>query len=294
VEAVSAVPHERGHAVNNDARRGRIGVPWLLVTLVAVAVGLVADTPRSSPSGGPARTTTALRAAARVAPPDARLVFADDFAGPGLDAQKWITCYPWANPSGCNNKSSSELEWYQPSGVSVSASALHLTARRQQVMGDKRYDFTSGMVATAGRFQFTYGYVEFRARVPSGQGLWSTLWLLPADQSWPPEIDVAEVLGGDPTVAALTYHPPHGHAPQRRISTADLSAGWHVFAVDWRPGSISWFMDGQPNFRVTSDVPRQPMYLLADLAIGGAQAPNNATLLPASLDLDFVRVWQPG
>jgi beta-glucanase (GH16 family) len=228
-------------------------------------------------------------------PADRKLVFSATFAGSELDGAQWTTCYPWANQSGCTNASNGELQWYQPSGVSVSGGALHLTARREDVVGgDKRYEFTSGMVTTAKAFTFTYGYVAFRARLPRGPGLWPALWLLPSNESWPPEIDVIELFGGHPTRAALTYHPPKGAQRQQHVTTPDLSVGWHDFAIDWRPGSIQWWIDGVPRFRVSGDVPSQPMYLLMDLAVSGTQPPSRSTRFPASLDVQYVRVWQPG
>jgi beta-glucanase (GH16 family) len=235
-------------------------------------------------------------AAATFSPPaDSKLVFSAQFVGSNLEGAGWTTCYPWSNPSGCTNASNGELEWYQPSAVTVSGGALHLTARRQDAVGaGKRYRFTSGMVSTFKTFSFTFGYVEFRARLPRGPGLWSALWLLPRSESWPPEIDVIELFGGNPTRAALTYHPPKGPQRQQHVTTPNLSVGWHDFAIDWRPGSIQWWIDGVPRFRVSGNTPSQPMYILMDLAISGAQPPDRSTQFPASLDVQYVRVWQPG
>jgi beta-glucanase (GH16 family) len=266
----------------------------LVAALLVVGAAVVAsDSPGYAGRNAAISVRLAHPAPSSAVPTGARLVFSDDFSGGSLDAAKWITCYPWAAPSGCTNTSTLEREWYVPWGVSVSNGALHLTARREQVIGQrKRYDFTSGMVATAGVFDFTYGHVEFRARVPGGRGLWSALWLLPADQSWPPEVDAVEVLGDDTTSAALTYHPKHGRARQRQVRAADLSIGWHDFTLDWQPGSLRWSVDGIPGFEFTGDVPSQPMYLLADLAISGSHMPDAATPFPTSLDIDYIRVWQ--
>jgi beta-glucanase (GH16 family) len=228
-------------------------------------------------------------------PAGAHLVFSDEFSGTRLDPAKWSTCYPWARGPGCTNPSTSELEWYEPLGASVSGGMLHLTATRRDVLVHGHiYGYESGMVASAGTFQFTYGYVEFQARVPQGRGLWPALWLLPADETWPPEVDVLEVQGAQPGVAILTYHPASGRPEQRLVRIPDLSAGWHVFAIDWRPGSIVWYLDGSAEFQVTRAVASEPMYLLMDLAVSGTQPPTNATRFPASLDVDYVRVWQPG
>ena len=78
-----------------------------------------------------------------------------------------------------------------------------------------------------------------------------------------------EVQGADPSVAALTYHPIHRRQEQRQVHTTNLSEGWHVFAIDWTPDSIVWYVDGRAAFEVTGDVPSQPMYLVMDLAVSG-------------------------
>ena len=266
-------------------------VAMTLAVVVLAAVTVASDAPGYA---GELLLSPGVPATSTAPPHGARLIFSDDFHGSTLDS-RWITCYPWAKPGGCTNPATGELEWYDPGGVSVSDGALHLTARRRVVTEDgHRYAFTSGMVATAGTFHFTYGYVQFRAHVPSGTGLWPALWLLPSSESWPPEIDVLEVQGADPSVAALTYHPIHRRQEQRQVHTTNLSEGWHVFAIDWTPDSIVWYVDGRAAFEVTGDVPSQPMYLVMDLAVSGLQPPNASTTFPASLDVNDVRVWQPG
>jgi beta-glucanase (GH16 family) len=77
------------------------------------------------------------------------------------------------------------------------------------------------------------------------------------------------------------------------VRTADLSVGWHTVVLDWAPGRLEWSIDGVTHHVVTgSEVPRQPMYLVANLAVGGpAGAPTASTRFPASFLVDSVRVW---
>jgi beta-glucanase (GH16 family) len=149
-------------------------------------------------------------------------------------------------------------------------------------------------VTSAGRFAFTYGYVEFRARMPAGRGLWPGLWLLPASGGPKPEIDVMEAKGENPQQVHFTYHPPTGHLTKKVVVTGDLSTAMHTFALDWRPGSLTWLLDGQPQFQVTANVPSQPMYLIANLAVGGGfpEPPDASTPSAASFQVDDVQVWR--
>jgi beta-glucanase (GH16 family) len=84
-------------------------------------------------------------------------------------------------------------------------------------------------------------------------------------------------------------------APGRHWRDKRLTSGWHTFAVDWRPGRLVWLIDGRPRWMVTGPhVPRERMYLVANLAVGGGNAgrPSGSTRFPSSFDIDYVRVWK--
>ena len=216
------------------------------------------------------------------------LIFDDEFSGASLPST-WENCY-WYSLNGCGN--GNEMEWYTPNNISVSGGALHLTAEKQTVNG---HDYTSGMVTSYDHFSFTYGYVEWQAQIPAGQGFWPALWLLPENGSWPPEIDALEVVGAQPDVATGTYHEPDGTSQGHDVVIPGLSSGgWHTFGVDWEPGSITWYIDGKARYSSTTDVTSLPMYLVMNLAVGGTWPgpPNASTPFPSSFNIDYVRVWQ--
>jgi len=227
-------------------------------------------------------------------------VFSDSFTSSSLDRGKWDTCYPWAAESGCTNAGNVELEWYLPKQVSVSDGTLHLTAQKERVRGLDRegsahwFPYRSGMVTTAGHYEFKYGQVEFQARAPKGRGLWPALWLLPADESWPPEIDIMEAHGEDASHVMVSYHRTRSDALQTVVPVDGGIDTWHRYALDWRPDSLTWYIDQRPVFSVRSGAPHQPMYLLANLAMAGdkGHAPDSTTPASASLDIKDVRVWR--
>lgn len=232
-------------------------------------------------------------------------VFHDDFDGDTLDRSVWNTCH-WWDDGGCTIASNDELEWYLPSQVAVSDGALRLTAEEREVTGSdgETYPYASGMVTTGpteqhgeSKFDFTYGRVEARVRTPAGVGLWSAFWLLPSTTESRPEIDVLELLGNDPSEWIFHFHPvdrsreSDGH----RTRGPSLSEGWHDVGVDWEPGRIRWFIDGSLVWTVEGDhVPDEPMYLVANLAVGGQYpgTPTADTEFPATFEIDRVTVWQ--
>jgi len=87
-----------------------------------------------------------------------------------------------------------------------------------------------------------------------------------------------------------------------RVPSGDPADGMHVYAVEWRPQEIRWYIDGRLTWsRDTATTPwlvdafTRPFYLRLNLAVGGTWpgAPDRTTRLPASLDVDWVRVYQP-
>jgi len=237
----------------------------------------------------------------------AKLVFQDEFDGKRLDSRRWHTCSWWATVT-CSIETNAELELYTPNNVSVADGVLKLQARREHAVAwnGRHYDYTSGMVSTGGRsgeiapgFTYRYGYAEARVRIPAGTGLWPAFWTLPANYSWPPEIDAMEILGHEPNVVHMNYHyldDSGAHrSPDSSWTGPDFSAGWHTFGVDWQPNAMVWYIDGVERKRFTNAaaITAQPQYLLLNLAVGGRRnsAPDGSTVFPSDFLVDYVRVW---
>ena len=154
------------------------------------------------------------------------------------------------------------------------------------------YRYVSGLISTQPSFSQTYGYFEMRARLPAGKGLWPAFWLLPRDLSWPPEIDIMESVG-DPSKYYVTLH----SKPETDSGTEiPLSPdAFHTFAVSWDPQSVVWYLDGREvKRRPTPPDMHKPMYLLANLALGGGWAgdPDATTPFPASFSIDYIRAYR--
>lgn len=241
------------------------------------------------------------------------LVFHDEFEGAELDGTRWHTCH-WWDDHGCTIKTNNELQWYRPENVVLRDGHLVLraTERGYRAPDGKDFAYTSGMVSTGQNayrspiphlFADTFFYAEIRARIPTGRGLWPALWLLPAANTHPPEIDIMEVVGQAPRDLNMTVHFLDEAGQRRKLqnhwrSRAPLD-DWHIYAVDWQPGRIIWFVDGQPLATVTAParaIPKEPMYFVANLAVGGDMPgpPGRSTVFPAEFEIDFVRIWKRG
>jgi beta-glucanase (GH16 family) len=158
--------------------------------------------------------------------------------------------------------------------------------------------YTSGVITSWGSFSQRYGVFQVRARLPKGKGLWPAFWLLNQEGGWPPEIDVLEVLGQEPTKLFTAVHTASSgrHVGTGETTTvADMTENFHVYSVDWGPKQVIFYFEGREVWRhPTPPDLHKPMFLIVNLAVGGhwPGPPNRATVLPAHLDVDWVRVWQ--
>lgn len=154
------------------------------------------------------------------------------------------------------------------------------------------YAYGSGLITSQPSFSQKYGYFEMRASLPQGKGLWPAFWLLPIDLSWPPEIDVMESVG-DPSRVYVTSHSKTRQS--KGIEARIAPRGFHTFAVAWDAKDLVWYVDGKEVGRQpTPDDMHKPMFLLANLAIGGgwAGAPDETTRWPAKFRIDYIRAYR--
>ncbi len=216
-------------------------------------------------------------------------VFQDEFDGKELDREKWTTQHGWGRTN------EPELQYYAEDALTTQNGILTMKAEARNI---ENMAYSSGMINSMNSFTFTYGYVEARIKIPAGQGLWPALWLLDAGGS-ADEIDIVEILGHAPEMLYMTLH--YADSDGNESGTSDkhyhgpnFSDDFHTFGLDWQEGNIVWYVDGLEQYRVTENVPGKPMYLIANLAVGGEWpgAPDESTHFPATYEIDYIRVYE--
>jgi hypothetical protein len=231
------------------------------------------------------------------------IVFFDDFMGTSVGSTQWTVM----NREG--DQSNSELQCYQPANVVVEAGNLQITSEVQPIIcNGTNYRYTSGMVQWTS-FNFTYGTVEFRAKMAGGRGPWPTIWMLGANCqatnilsannvppcNWPQpgsdEIDITEVLSSNHSSVNQQIHSDI-YNWGCSVNTADLSQDFHTYQLEWSAGSLVWKIDGTQTCQVTNHVPSTPMFLLINTAIGGAGGSVDDSTLPQTMSVDYVKVTQ--
>lgn len=244
------------------------------------------------------------------------LVWSDEFNGPDgslPDPKKWSIV---EDGTGFGNH---ELEYYTARSSNVHQEKGHLviTARKETYIGRDGVsrDYTSSRIETHGKFQQKYGRIEARIKLPNGQGIWPAFWMLGSDYKsagWPAcgEIDIMENVGFEPSIIHGSLHGPgySGNNPLTGSFTlpngARLSDDFHVFAVEWAPRAIRFYMDDILYETQTIDsIPitkhwafDHPFFILLNVAVGGdwPGSPDRTTTFPVSMLVDYVRVYTLG
>jgi beta-glucanase (GH16 family) len=242
-----------------------------------------------------------------------QLVWSDEFNGSdgsSIDHSKWTI------ETGGEGWGNEELEFYtnRIENVSIREGHLAITARAEKftASGITR-NYTSGRLKTLGHFSQTYGRFEARIKVPSGQGMWPAFWMLGDDidkVGWPAcgEIDIMENIGKEPSIVHGSIHGP-GYvgdtgieAPYTLPGKQRFADDFHVFAIEWDPDSISFFVDQtlyvrrtradlKPGWKWVFD---KPFFLILNLAVGGDWPgnPDSTTVFPRAMLVDYVRVYE--
>ena len=229
------------------------------------------------------------------------LTFHDDFDGTVVDETKWEI----VRRRDCPNQ---ELQYYVPEQAAVAEGRLRLTAIKKELDG-KAYQ--SAMVKS--HFTQSHGRFEARLKLPRTQGMWPAFWLLPRPPEWPHrgEIDIMESKGRDTKWTSSAYHffdkalQKHRYVWQAYVpknaagEPIDLAGGFHVYAAEWKAGEVKFFLDdaAEPYYTITAaDAPisDEPMCVILNLAVGGwfDGEPDETTVLPQTLEVDWVRVWK--
>jgi beta-glucanase (GH16 family) len=270
------------------------------VVLLATVTMLLVDCGRS-------QTTTAPSGSPWI------LVWSDEFSGSNgsaPDSSKWTI------ETGGDGWGNHELEYYtnRPQNTQIQNGSLVITALKETYTGKDGVtrNYTSGRMKTAGKFEQQFGRFEARIKIPYGQGMWPAFWMLGNNSGpvgWPGcgEIDIMENIGKEPAIAHGTIHGPGYSGADGIGSSFSLAKGrfaddYHLYAVEWELNVIRFYVDSNLYAtRTPADLPQgtkwvydHPFFIILNVAVGGdwPGAPDNATVFPQTMLVDYVRVYK--
>ena len=255
------------------------------------------------------------------------LVWSDEFEQDGPVLQdKWnVETIPPNNGSWWNG----ELQFYtdKEDNISVEEGLLKITAKYESYEGK---NYTSARINTQDKFEFTYGRVEMRAKLPNWEGMWPAFWLLGAnidEIGWPNcgELDILEhgdyvkdSTSNDPgLISSAVHYGPQDYSRQttnvpgkiffdtgqeRFIRSEKIIEKpfeeYHTYSMQWAPDKIQFFIDEEMHLEFPMQSQHspfdKPFFLLLNLAVGGHWTDGYVAsgFTEVTYEIDYVRVYQ--
>ena len=230
-----------------------------------------------------------------------KLIWEENFNGKALNEKVWN--YELGN--GCPNIcgwGNNERQVYTKNNHKLSDGKLVVTVKKD---GDT---YTSTRITTAGTKEFKYGYIETRAKLPVGQGIWPAFWMLGSNikqVGWPMagEIDILEYVGKEPDQVFTSLHTKDSHGNTintKKTEIKDIEEGFHTYAINWTEDKIEFFVDDKsvytfaPATKSTEVWPyNQPFYFIINVAVGGnfGGPEVDDKIFPQEFVIDYVRVY---
>jgi Glycosyl hydrolases family 16 len=208
---------------------------------------------------------------------DYHVTFSDNFSNLSLKAHapgaRWITQTPWHGDFG-------DAAFSDPNPAAFKSTPNGLQIIASQAPDGK---WRSGLICSAWEdnnphagFTQEYGYFQMTAKLPSGMGTWPAFWLIGSDKRKSvSEIDVIEYYGGFPRHFHTTEHVwVNGKNQLLRSIVPEVPAGqlsnrFNRFGVLITPKFTSFYLNRKEYWSTpTPPEYRQPMYILANLALG--------------------------
>lgn len=224
------------------------------------------------------------------------LSFFDDFDGAELDESTWMTHYYW----GTSMIQDGQKQAYVNSALTISDSCLYIKPRNTTTKGwyykdgeiiRDKYPASSGMIHSGESFRQKYGTFSIRCKLPKGNNLLPSTWLLDK-QSWPPKLDIFEF---DSNSGFRIFHGaewgleanPYFYQFKNQIFIKGLTNEFHIFTCVWEPNHIKWYIDNRlVAIYCGPGIPQTAMYLVINLALTERDNEYN------NMVIDWVKVWK--
>ena len=233
---------------------------------------------------------------------DRKLLWEENFEGTKLNEKSWNFELGDGCPDLCG-WGNAEKQLYTKKNHTVENGLLTIELRKE----GKKY--TSTRITTKGKKNFKYGYIETRAKLPRGKGVWPAFWMLGKNISkigWPTcgEIDILEYVGKEPNTIFTSLHTKASHGNtinSKKTVINNVEDDFHIYAIDWQKEKIDFYIDNvlvytfQPEEKTTDIWPfKQRFYFILNLAVGGnfGGPEIDDTIFPQKFVIDYIKVYK--
>ena len=230
------------------------------------------------------------------------LVWSDEFNVDGAPNNS-----NWGYDIGAGGWGNGEAQYYtqREDNVIVEDGLLKIIARKESYEGSS---YTSSRLKSQGKYSFTYGKVEVRAKLPASAGTWPAIWMLGANFSsvgWPAcgEIDIMEQKGWEKGKISSSLHNLSSSGNTENVAKTDVpnsTSEFHVYAMNWTAERIEFSVDGDVFYSygpATKNNQNWPytasQFIILNVAMGGdlgGDIPSD--FIENKMEIDYVRVYR--
>ena len=234
-----------------------------------------------------------------------KLVYSDEFEGSGdIDSNRWtreVHEAGWTNEEAQSYTDRIDNSYLEDGKLVIKA--------MKESYGNGQY--TSARLIS--KESFLYGKFDIVAKLPTGEGTWPAIWMMPADNlygEWPKsgEIDIMENVGKDPewihgSLHSEKYNFKNGNQVTKKVSIPTNYSEYHTYSVIWTPEYIEFLVDEVPYLKHSYDEVAEPSRweaypydkhynILLNLAIGGNWGGEiDDSIIPAYFYIDSIKVY---
>ena len=155
---------------------------------------------------------------------------------------------------GWTNGNPFDCGWYEQN-TSFKDGVLNLTIDKDLT---GKYNYSGAEYRTVE--YYGYGYYETSMQAIKNDGVVSSFFTYTGPYDGDPwdEIDI-EILGKDTTKVQFNYY-TNGTGNHEFMYDLgfDASQGFHTYGFDWQADSITWYVDGEPVYKATDNIPSTP------------------------------------
>lgn len=233
-----------------------------------------------------------------------KLLWSEEFDYTGLPQNEL-----WNFVVAGNGFGNDELQYYtdRPENVWVSDGTLKINLLLEDY---ENREYTSARINTSGKYSFTHGRAEIKAKIPRGKGVWPAIWML-GDAvrngiGWPEcgEIDIMEHTGTNQDNMVFSLHSKeHNHRLSDSQTTTSamiegVSDDFHIYEVIRKPSEIIFLVDKKEYARFHENDCKswpfdKPFFFIVNVACGGFfGGPVDKSVLPQTMEVEYIRVYE--
>jgi hypothetical protein len=226
------------------------------------------------------------------------LTFTEDFSN-GVDRKKWLMRYFWGDAVLKDTYAQVNEKHLFTDGknLEVAHGKLKIITKKEKIQGKawdgkmgffpKEFNYTSGLISSGKSFRQQYGLFEAKIRLNKSFPVHHAFWMV--SEKMLPHIDVVKC---SKKLNFGNYWAIDSNKVNKKLSSAGsgkYTSDYFIYSLEWSKQKLIWKINGIPAMASGEGIPESPMYINFS---SGLYQEADGTVLPASMEIDWIRCYQ--